>query len=768
MLTARYLVLSGQVQGVGFRPFVYRLALAHDISGWVKNSTGRVEIHAQGAKDQLRDFTRALIEEAPEIARPVIWSDDIVQRLQLSGFQILDSDSSGKPAIHVPPDYFTCSECLHEMMNPRDRRHAYPFINCTQCGPRYTLIDALPYDRANTSMAGFPLCKDCAEEYTDPADRRFHAEPVACARCGPKISFGKGEVGDKALDAALDLLLNGGILAMKGIGGYHLMCDATNDDAVQRLRERKLRPHKPLAVMFPAPLEHPLKVVGDSFDLEDKAVELLLSPARPIVLCGINKVTDLSPFIAPGLNEIGIMMPYSPLHHILLEAFNGPLVATSGNLSGEPVITDEKMSEDKLSSIADGFLHHNRPIIRPADDSVFRVVRHKPMPLRLGRGIAPLELELPFRLPRPVLATGGQMKNTVALAWDSRVVISPHIGDLGTIRSLEVFEQVIHDLQRLYQVTVEHIVCDAHPGYSASHWARQQQLPFTRIPHHRAHASALALDMPQAEDSLVFTWDGVGFGEDGTLWGGESFLGKPGQWKRFSSLRPFRLPGGEKAGREPWRSAAGLCWELGLDYGMRGQSHIASTIKSNYSTLATQFDSAPVPLQLLHSAWEKRLNAPVTSAMGRLFDAAASLLGQCDQESFEGQGPMLLEAACVGTARDVPMPVTQSDAGHWVFDWANLLPILQDHGIDVAQRAAIFHESMASLIVQTALIARKEHGISRVGFSGGVFQNCVLTERAASLLEKEGFEVVLSTRVPANDGGLSLGQIIEYGYRTTA
>lgn len=358
------------------------------------------------------------------------------------------------------------------------------------------------------------------------------------------------------------------------------------------------------------------------------------------------------------------------------------------------------------------------------------------------------------------------MKNTVALAWDSRVVVSPHIGDMGTIRSLEVFEQVIHDLQRLYQVTVEHIVCDAHPGYNTSRWAKEQQLPVTLIPHHRAHASALALDMPQAENSLVFTWDGVGFGEDGTLWGGESFLGKPGQWQRFASLRPFRLPGGEKAGREPWRSAAGLCWELGEDYVTRGRSQIASTTKPGHNAPAMQFDSDPVPL--LHSAWEKGLNAPVTSAMGRLFDGAASLLGLCDQASFEGQGPMLLEAACAGTAQAVPIPITQSDAGHWIFDWANLLPVLRDTDIDVAHRSAIVHESMACLIVEMALLARKQHGINHVGFSGGVFQNRVLLERAASLLEVEGFELVLSTRVPANDGGLSLGQIIEYGYRTTA
>jgi len=742
MWTARRWVLSGQVQGVGFRPFVYRLALAHGIHGWVRNCTGQVEIHGQGSTDQLADFSQALIQDAPEIACPVVLSSDIVELLDTSDFQILQSDSAGQPAIHLPPDYFACDDCLYELMNPRDRRHAYPFINCTQCGPRYTLIHALPYDRANTSMAEFPLCPDCAGEYADPGDRRFHAEPVACAQCGPTVFDGNGRTADQALEPALELLGSGGILAVKGIGGYHLLCDAANDDAVLRLRKRKHRPDKPLAVMFPAPLGDPLQVVGASFKLDKRTVELLVSPARPIVLCASNKVIDLSPSIAPGLSEIGIMLPYSPLHHLLLELFQGALVATSGNLSGEPVITDQQMAESKLSNIADAFLHHNRPIVRPADDSVFRVVRRRPMPIRLGRGVAPVELDLPFSLSQPVLATGGQMKNTVALAWGSRVVISPHIGDMGTIRSQTVFEQVVHDLQQLYQVTVEHIVCDAHPGYSTSRWARQQKLPVTQILHHHAHASAISLELPADKNCLVFAWDGVGYGEDGTLWGGETFIGKPGQWKRMASLRPFRLPGGESAGREPWRSAAGLCWELGRDYGDE-------------------------PLKLLRSAWKKELNAPVTSAVGRLFDGAASLLGLCDQVSFEGQAPMLLEALSGGAAEAVPVSLKRSAAGHWICDWGELIPMLQDDAIEVAQRAAIFHESMAKLILDVARRARKEHVINRVGFSGGVFQNRLLNERAASLLEKDGFEIMTSTGVPVNDGGLSLGQIIEYGYRTT-
>jgi hydrogenase maturation protein HypF len=429
----------------------------------------------------------------------------------------------------------------------------------------------MPYDRPATTMAGFALCAPCAAEYRDPANRRFHAEPVACPQCGPTLTFsadGQPPVqgNTPALSAAVAALRAGTVLAVKGIGGYHLVCDAGNDRAVQRLRERKPRPDKPLAVMFPAPTGQPLQQVADAVRLSDTEAALLLSPQRPVVLARRRTGGTLSDRIAPGLAELGVMLPYSPLHHLLLAEFGAPLVATSANISGEPVLTDNDTVAQRLGHVAGAFLHHDRPIARPADDPVYRVIAARPRLLRPGRGCTPLELALPFRLQAPVLALGGHMKNTVALAWEDRLVISPHIGDMGSARSLAVFEQTVADLQALYRIEARQLVCDAHPGYATTRWAAQRTLPVQQVFHHHAHAAAACPEATPATPALVFTWDGVGLGPDGTLWGGEALLGSPGHWTRFASLRPFHLPGGERAGREPWRSAAALCWETGQDW----------------------------------------------------------------------------------------------------------------------------------------------------------------------------------------------------------
>jgi hydrogenase maturation protein HypF len=447
--------------------------------------------------------------------------------------------------------------------------------------------------------------------------------------------------------------------------------------------------------------------------------------------------------IAPGLREIGAMLPYSPLHHLLLESFGSPLVATSGNVSGEPVLTDNAEAEARLGKVAQAFLHHNRPIARPADDSVLRVIAGSPRLLRVGRGIAPLEFDLPFSLPQPLLAVGGHMKNAIALAWNNRAVLSPHIGDLGTPRSLEIFEQVIADLQQLYDVKAQAIVCDAHPGYASSRWAARQDLPLYRVQHHHAHASALAFEADLAKKYLIFTWDGVGLGEDATLWGGEALLGRPGAWKRVASFKPFRLPGGERAGREPWRSAAALCWESGLAW----QSDTRDAV-------------------LLKSAWEHGLNAPVTTAAGRLFDAASSLLGLCDTASYEGQGPMLLEAAAtidetMGVAEAIDLPLHEDENGLLVADWTLLLHALCRDEVPVAQRAMQFHLSLAHCIVAQAQRIHAHTPFDAVGLTGGVFQNKLLAELAMQQLGTAGFEAYLPQQAPCNDGGLALGQLIE-------
>ncbi|MDJ0957216.1 MAG: carbamoyltransferase HypF, partial [Arenicellales bacterium] len=461
-IVTQKLCVTGQVQGVGFRPFVYRLAKEFGITGWVRNCAGTVEILAQSDTNTLKRFREKLTRSAPPFAVPKLTSFVVTPELHSDTFDILDSEGQTASDIHLPADQFVCSDCLTEMQEPANRRYRYPFINCTQCGPRYTLIDRLPYDRSNTSMADFAMCTKCRNEYRDVSDRRFHAEPIACPHCGPRLVYvnGKSRIIDteSAISAAIDLLLSGGIVAVRGIGGYHLFCDACNEVAVTKLRQRKHRPHKPLAVMAPQLGDDLLDGVRIIVTPRPEQAHLLVSPKRPIVLCDKNQPSPLAENIAPRLNEVGVFLPYSPLHHLILDAFGGPLVATSGNISGEPVLTEETEAEQRLSNIADGFLHHNRDIRRPADDAVFRFSAHGMRPLRLGRGYAPLELRLIGALPKPMLAVGGHMKNTVCLAWRDRVVISPHIGDLDSPRSTRIFQQVVEDLQRVYDTEPELIV----------------------------------------------------------------------------------------------------------------------------------------------------------------------------------------------------------------------------------------------------------------------------------------------------------------------
>ena len=745
---ARRLTVGGRVQGVGFRPFVFRLAHRLGLRGGVRNEAGTVEIFVQGAPPALLNFESALLLEAPPLARPVISSSAAVELQSLDSFEILPSSEASPAHVHVPPDYFACDDCLRELHDPDNRRYRYPFINCTQCGPRYTLIRKLPYDRPNTTMSDFTMCPECRQEYENPLDRRFHAEPVACPACGPALHFATPAGADirdnaSALAQTAAVLRAGKIVAVKGIGGYHLMCDARNDIAVARLRTKKPRPHKPLAVMFPARGADGLDAVRAVAELTPEHERCLRDPARPIVLVRKKAHGPLSPRIAPGLKEIGVMLPYSPLHHLLLQDFDGPLVATSANVSGEPVLTDNNEVDQRLLHVAEAFLHHNRPIQRPADDPVTRVIAGHARPLRHGRGSAPLELTLPFTLAKPVLAVGGHMKNTVALAWNDRVVVSPHIGDLDAPRSLAVFEQVIADLQALYGVRAQVILSDAHPVYVSSRWAKRAGLPVLPVLHHHAHAAALAGEHADVENWLVFAWDGVGYGADGTLWGGETLLGTAGRWRRIGSLRPFYLPGGEKAGREPWRSALSLCWETGIEW-----------------------KHCPEDPMLVHHAWQRRLNCPQTTSAGRLFDAAAALTGLNHRSSYEGQAPMMLEAACVDDGVDaVPLPMACNREGIRETDWTPLLPFLMDEKRPVAERAAGFHASLAQALVAQANAAREEHGELTVGLGGGVFQNRVLTEQALGMLRRNGFDVRLAHQIPCNDAGISYGQVVEAGTR---
>ena len=744
-VVARRLQLRGHVQGVGFRPFVYRIAVEYGLSGHVQNRLGEVEIVAAGDPEAIRQFSRAVIEKAPPLSSPVLAGSDVIEVPATDGFAIIDSAVDADAQVFVPPDYFMCEDCRRELQDPDDRRHAYPFINCTQCGPRYTLIEALPYDRPNTSMAQFPLCPACEAEYRDPADRRFHAEPVACAACGPRLVFerrGDDPVAgaSEALALAVGAVKDGEIVAVKGVGGYHLVCDALNDAAVRRLRERKRRPHKPLAVMFPLSGEDGLSAAREFVDFDVAEAEIVTGPMRPIVLVSRRANCALAPEVAPGLDEIGVFLPYSPLHQLLLDGIGGPVVATSGNISGEPVLTDNAEASSRLAFVADAFLQHNRPIVRPADDPVYRRVGRSVRPLRIGRGCAPREMNLRWRQPEPLLAVGGHMKGTVALSFDDRVVVSPHIGEMDSPRSLDVFERVAEDLQALYGVTARRIACDAHPGYTTRRWAERQGLPLETVWHHEAHASAVAAELDRHSEWLMFSWDGVGLGRDGTLWGGEAFVGRPGGWRRFASLRTFRLPGGDRAGREPWRSAAAMHWECGRAWRPEADSD-----------------------DLARAAWEKDINCPTTSAAGRLFDAAATVICDLSFASFEAQGPMMLEALCAAREPGLDLPLLEGEV--LTTDWQPLLEIMTDGSLSSVRRAGIFHASMANSILAQARAARDRHGIAQVGLSGGVFQNRVLADSVIELLEADGLDVFMPQALPCNDAALSFGQAAEVAAR---
>ncbi|AAU92405.1 [NiFe] hydrogenase maturation protein HypF [Methylococcus capsulatus str. Bath] len=743
MRTAQRIQVRGRVQGVGFRPFVCRLAREFGLAGWVRNRGGGVEIHAEGDPAAIERLIDALVSRAPPLADPQPPVHRPAEFRGYAGFEILLSDSGDKTPIHVPPDHFVCPDCLDEMRDPAARRYRYPFINCTQCGPRYTLIDRLPYDRPNTAMADFPLCQDCRREYEDIHDRRYHAQPLACPLCGPVLEFRELSAciaipgNEPALSGCIEALRQGQVVAVKGVGGYHLLCDARSDAAVGRLRERKRRPDKPLAVLIPWFEGEGVDWLARLAEPRPDERELLASPLRPIVIVQRSVDSDLSGLIAPGLDEIGLMYPYSPLHHLLAGDYGAPLVATSANLSGEPVLTDGAEVERQLAHVADAFLHHDRPIRRPADDSVYRRSAGSMRPLRLGRGTAPLEMPLRYPVAEPTLALGADLKNTIALAFEDRAVVSPHLGNLGAPRSLDVFGQLIRELSALYGIAPKRVVCDAHPDYFSSRWARACGLEIHRVLHHHAHASALYGEFGPDGDILVFAWDGTGFGGDGTLWGGETLLGRPGGWRRVGSLRPFRLIGGEKASAEPWRCALAACWEAGLDW-----------------------SGCPVDPAPYRHVWERGINSPYTSSAGRLFDAAAALIGVTLNQSHEGQAGMRLEALAGDTADFIELPARREN-GLYRIDWSPLLPALMDGSQPAGYRSALLHASLAHAVLAQARAIRGESGVNLAGLTGGVFQNRILAELTANLLRADGFEVVLPASLPVNDAAIAYGQLVE-------
>lgn len=712
------LTLRGAVQGVGFRPLVYRLAREANLGGWVLNSAAGLVVEVEGPRSALERFRESLAQRRPAAAVVLDQVEEWLEAEGVVGFAIRRSDHKGEKTASVLPDLATCPECLAEVLASEGRRAGYPFTNCTHCGPRYTIVCDIPYDRARTTMAEFALCADCRREYEDPVDRRFHAQPVACPRCGPRLDPAN-------LQETAAHLRAGRIVALKGIGGFQLLVDARQADAVYRLRRRKHRERKPFALMMPS-----LEQVRRFCRVSEAERLLLESAAAPIVLLEPNGEPGIAANVAPDSPYLGVMLPYSPLHHLLMRQCPIPLVATSGNRSDEPIATGNDEARERLTGIADVFVTHNRPIARPCDDSVARLVRGRPAVVRRARGYAPLPVDVGFELP-PVLAVGGHLKNTVAIAVGREVFLSQHIGDLDTPEARAAFRRAIDDLCRLYEFEPELVVCDLHPDYASTAWARESGLPVLAIQHHQAHVAACAAENGVQGSYLGVAWDGAGYGLDGVIWGSEFFLVRGGRFERIAHLRPFLLPGGEAAAREPWRCAASLLFASG---------------------------HAPPRSDVLGRMIERGVNSPPSTSMGRLFDAAAVLTGCLSRDArnhFEGQAAMILEREALRVRTDDAYLLEEGD-------WA---PMVKAIGEDVraacppAVMAAKFHNTLAAWIVS---VARKA-GERQVVLSGGVFQNGILVERASRLLQDHGFQVFTHHAVPANDGGLALGQAVLAG-----
>ena len=743
--------IRGAVQGVGFRPFVYRLATSLGLSGWVLNDIRGVFLEVEGDPEQLSAFRERVLSEAPARARIQGLNESWLDPIGYEGFQIRTSDAKGTKTVLILPDIATCQDCLTEILDPENRRYLYPFTNCTNCGPRFTIVRDLPYDRPNTTMRGFALCQECRAEYENPLDRRFHAQPTACPACGPQLAAWtrSGEVlarGDEALAVAADVLLRGDVLACKGLGGFHLMCDARNEAAVGRLRARKAREDKPFALMV-----RDLAAARSLAEISPAAAALLESAEAPIVLLPRLGEEAVARAVAPGRPELGLMLPATPLHHLLLRAASAPLVATSGNLSEEPICTDEFEALSRLAGMVDVFLVHDRPIERHADDSVVRIAAGAPRVLRRARGYAPLPVPVAEELP-VILAVGAHMKTAVALSVGRHVFLSQHIGDLETPEAMNAFRRVIADFLRLYEARPALVAHDLHPGYPSTLWAEEwavtHGIPSLAVQHHHAHLVSCLAENGAPGSALGVTWDGTGYGTDGTVWGGEFLRGDAGGFTRFAHLRPFRLPGGEAAVREPRRAALAVLFEVfGGDALSREDLPPVRAFSPNERTLLAQM-------------LETGLNAPLTTSAGRLFDAVAALLGLSQRTRYEGQAAMALEAAA-DPREDAawPLPLVLREGAPALLDWEPLLrALLEDlkRGVNASRLAARFHNSLVDGIARTAEAAGEAH----VALTGGCFQNRLLLERAAERLSALGFTVLLHREVPPNDGGISLGQVL--------
>lgn len=775
--------ITGTVQGVGFRPFVYKSAMRMKLRGWVRNTSAGVDIEVDGTEIQLTEFVHSLKKEQPPLSRIDSFVVNDCPPGGFSKFEIIHSEPIPGAFIPLSSDVSICDDCLQEMFDPTDRRFLYPFINCTNCGPRFTIIDDIPYDRSKTTMAPFEMCLACRTEYEDPLDRRFHAQPVACPECGPHvwvensgqptaISFQQNAIFD-----AHTLIAHGKILAIKGLGGFHLACDATNSAAVDELRRRKLRVDKPFALMMPD-----IETVGQYCYISNIEREMLISHQRPIILLDRKPGTSITPAVAPNQNTLGVMLPYTPLHYLLFDRQSSAesrlqlsvLVMTSGNLSEEPIAYTNDEARERLSSLADTFLMHNRDIGTRCDDSVYRVVDRESRvvgeepslltstlyPLRRSRGYAPNPLQLPWDNAPQVLATGPELKNTFCLTKEKYAFLSHHIGDMENYETLQSFEESIQHFERLFRVKPEAIACDMHPDYLATRYAQERakstNLPVYQIQHHHAHIAACMADNSLDGRSPVIgvSFDGTGYGDDGAIWGGEFLLADYSGYQRFAHLEYSPLPGGDAAIRKPARIALAQLWQAGMEW--------------NEDLLPVKFLCGD-DMTLLSSMLENEINCPLTSSVGRLFDAVAALTGVRGEINYEGQAAIELEVLVDPDVSDTYLfEIQQSKVKNKGLETyplsLNPAPIFHEiiadlqNGIPISTISAKFHNGMANIIVKICKIMRQEFNVSEVALSGGVWQNRILLKKTISLLERSEFTVYIHHQVPANDGGLALGQ----------
>jgi hydrogenase maturation protein HypF len=765
----------GVVQGVGFRPFVYNSARAKGLGGWVLNQADMVSVEVQGDPAALDEFVESLRNAHPPQARidEIAIREVPCEKDCTATFEIRTSLSASAPRPTIPADLATCNQCLAEIRDPKERRYHYPFTNCTNCGPRWSIIEQLPYDRQRTSMASFAMCPQCKAEYENPADRRFHAQPIACPKCGPRLELidGAGNYiarGEEAVTLSAAMVLESCVLAIKGLGGFQLVVDATSHDAVARLRERKHRPDRPFALMIAT-----LDEVRRYCELSDEEAGMLKSHRAPIVLLkklASQNVSDNEKYlaivegVAPGNPYLGVMLPYTPLHYLLMEAVGRPIVCTSGNLSEDPMAISNKEAIDRLGSIADVFLTHDRPIVRPVDDSIVRLGPVGFQVMRRARGYAPLPIRLNIAATT-ILAMGGHLKNTVALCLKSRVrethqetdqsvrsthptvVMSPHIGDLDNILSVQVFRRAAEDLVNFFAVKPEVVACDLHPDYASTREAElladRWNVPLVRVQHHHAHVAAAMAEHAIEGPVLGLAWDGTGYGSDGTVWGGEALRCEGAEFTRAAHLRTFSLPGGDQAMHEPRRSALGLLREILGDEAGR------------FAAIWFDAHESAALMRIL----DRGINCPRTSSMGRLFDAVAALCGLPTVISFEGQAAMALEFLADKNEQSAyPIPLHFDENQILVADWEPMLRVIL---ADLVRKlppgiiSARFHNALAEMAVNIAQTIK----LNKIVLSGGCFQNALLTERVYNQLQKAGFSVYLHKETPPGDGGIALGQI---------